>query len=67
MISFCLFPHPRCDDPDGCEKELEGKLLPPSGGGESDSGEEVLEDGSNVEVWDAPGAADTGGEEVKEP
>ena len=32
------------------EKELEGKLLPPSGGGESDSDVEVLEDGSDVEV-----------------
>ena len=45
------------------EKELEGKLLPPSGGGESDSDVEVLKDSSDVEVWDAPGAADTGGEE----
>ena len=41
--------------------------IPPSGGGESDSDVEVLEDGSDVEVWDAPGAADTGGEEGKEP
>ena len=34
-------------------------MLPPSGGGESDSDVEVLKDGSDVEVWDAPGAADT--------
>ena len=30
-------------------------------------GVEVLEDGSDVEVWDAPGGADTGGEGGKEP
>ena len=36
------------------EKELEAKLLPSSGGGESDSDEELMGDDSDVELLDGP-------------
>ena len=48
------------------EKELEAKLLPPSGRGRSDSDVELVEVDSNVELLAGPGDGDAGGEEGDE-
>ena len=44
------------------EKELEAKLLPSSGGGESDSDLELLEDDSDLELLDGSEVGDAEGE-----
>ena len=48
------------------EKEIEAKLLPPSGDGESDSGVEFVEGDSDVELVDGSEGGGTEGEEVVE-
>ena len=48
------------------EKELEAKLLSPSGRGGSDSDVELMEVDSNVDLLPGPGDVDAGGEEGDE-
>ena len=48
------------------EKELEAKLLPSSGGGESDKDVELMKDDSIVALVDGPEDGDAGGEEGNE-
>ena len=48
------------------EKELEAKILPPSGDGESDSDVELVVGDSDVEPVEGPGDAGAEGEEVVE-